>query len=357
MTGFRAFGSPLKIAPASFLGANPPVVIDKADGMMPRQIGEPSLTSALALLSVEEAADYRAWGQREKLMFLTGYQYVATATAAGLRRADGTPFDGFLTQGISVILSAMEAAQGYFKRMPAEAAAAADQAASVLKEASTKTEPRGIEFAKKYALLRDRAAWELATQNDLTIEYEILGTDPANPGMVYTRKIGEDKAPDYSAVFSTRTPSELYNDGLTLQDKFEALGVTFKRLDTLGVNLRMGVGPAPLLVILIILIVAILAFFLLTNNVIQKNRLLKLSEDQILGDPNLSPSEKADKLMKIHAGLNFLNEIFGPNIPWTGILITLGLGVLALLAYPYVAEALQKKPSGYLSHERARPHA
>lgn len=351
MTTFRGLGPALRIVQHPSLGANPATIIDKTDGMMPRTAGEPSLSAALALLSSDEVADYQSWGSKEKLQFLSGYQYLAVATAAGLQRSDGTPFDGFLTQGISIALGAMDAAQAYFKLMPADAAVAADQAASVLQEASSKTEPRGLAFVKKYALLRDRAAWELATQNDLTLEYEIVGNDPANPGMIYTRKIGEDRPPDFSAVFSTRLPSELYQDGLDLQDKFETLGVTFKKLNTLGANRRLGAGPALILAILITLIVAVLTFFWLWNHVNEQNKLTKLAVDFVTNDTSLSPADKADRLAKLKTANNFFGEVFGASdIPWTAILITVGVGVLALLAYPYVVAAINPKHRGYLGY-------
>lgn len=351
MTTFRALGGsvPLipRLLPGTFsLGANPASIIDKTDGQVPRIAGEPSLAGALAPLTSDEAADYRSWGQSEKLQFLAGYQYVAVLSSAGLRRPDGTPFDGLLTQGISVALSAMDTVQGYFKQMPAEVVQAANQMASVLKDASTKTEPRSIEFTKKYALLRDRIAWELATQNDLTIEYEIVGNDPANPGVIYTRKIGEDRLPDYSAVFSTRSPKQLFDDGLALEDKFDNLGVTFKRLDMSSANARMGMGPALILTVLITLVVAILSFYWLWNHVNEQNKLTRLAVNLITSDPSLSSSEKALRISQLQAANNFFSQMFGSSVPWTELLIVLGIGVLAFLAYPYVVS--ESRHHGYL---------
>ncbi len=342
---FRSFGASLPLVSRPTLGVNPPTVIDKTDGRIPRTIGEPSLSAALGPLSADEAADYKSWGPKEKINFIAGYQYLATGTAAALRRVDGTSFDGYLTQGISITLGALQAAQDYFGKMSPELAATADQAASLLKDASTKTEPRGIEFAKKYQLLRDRAAWELATQNDLTIEYEILGTDPANPGLVYTRKIGEDKAPDYSAVFSTQTPREFYESGLALEDKFEALGVTFKRLNTLGANPRIGAGPALILAILITLVVALLAFFWLSNHANQQEKLLSTAVDFVSKDPRLTDAEKAERILAIRRSEAFFGEIFSSPVPWVGILIALGVGALAVFAYPYIKKAVDRMPT------------
>lgn len=351
MTTFRALGGsvPLvpRLLPGSFsLGANPPSIIDKNDGQVPRVAGEPSLNAALGLLSADEVADYRAWGQSEKLQFLTGYQYIAVMSAAGLKRPDGTPFDGLLTQGISVAFQALDAAKAYFGQMSADVAQAASQMASVLKDASTKTEPRSLDFSKKYSLLRDRIAWELATQNDLTIEYEIVGTDPANPGIIWTRKIGEDRAPDYSAVFSTRTPKQLFDDGLALQDKFDNLGVTFKKLDMSGANLRLGAGPALILTVLITLIVGILSFYWLWNHVDQQNKLTQLAVNFITSDASLSSADKASKIAQLQAANNFFSQMFGSSVPWTEILIVVGLGVLAFLAYPYIIT--ESRHRGYL---------
>lgn len=356
MTNFRALGSSVPLLPrylpGSFsLGANPPTVIDKTDGMQPRVIGEPSLTAALAPLAAAEVAEYQSWGSPEKLQFLAGYQYVSVMCAAGLKRPDGTPFDGLLSQGITIALAAMQAAQSYFKQMPADVAQGADQMASVLKDASSNTEPQSITFAQKFLLLRDRVAWELATQNDLTVEYEVVGTDSSNPGVIYTRKIGEDKAPDYSAVFSTRTPAQLFQDGLTLEDKFQGLGVPFKRFDLSSANRRMGAGLPSILAVLIVLIIGALSFYYLWNHINQQNKLTTLAVSLVTSDPSLSNSDKAARIAALNAGNNFFSQFFGSTVPWTEILLILGVGILAVLAYPYVVS--EARHAGFLSRSHA----
>lgn len=356
---FRAFGPPVLVVSKPVLGVNPPAVIDTTDGQVPKTIGEPSLNAALAMLTSAEAADYNSWDSQSKLMFLAAYQYVATAIAAGLRRPDGTPFDGFLTSGVTAALGAMDILQPYVKQMDSNQATATDQAASVLQNASTKTEPQGLTFAKRFLLLRDRIAWELATQYDLTVEYEVLGTDPANPGLLYTRKVGEDKPADFSAVFSSRSPSQLWADGLSLEDKFDALGVTFKRLDMSGANRRMGAGPAAILAVLITLVVGILTFYWLWNHVNQGNKLTDLAASLVAADTTLTAAQKADRLAKLKAADSLFAQVFGDaDIPWTGILIALGVGVLAALAYPIIADALKGHHRLYHSHrpEHPRPY-
>jgi hypothetical protein len=356
VTNFRALGSSVPLLPrylpgAFHLGANPPTIIDKTDGMQPRVAGEPALAAALAPLSADEISQVQSWGSPEKVQFLAAYQYIAVMSAAGLRRPDGTPFDGLLTQGIAVALAALQAAQAYFKVMPTSLAQAADQMASVLKDASTNTDPQSIDATKKYLLLRDRVAWELATQNDLTLEYEIVGTDAANPGVIYTRRIGEDRSPDYSAVFSTRTPAQLFQDGLDLESKFESLGVPFKKLDMSGANRRLGVGAAPMLAILITIIVGALSFYWLWNHTNQQNHLTQTAVNLVTSDNTLSNSDKAAKVAAINAGNNFFSQFFGATVPWTEILVVLGLGVLAALAYPFIISETRR--SGFLSRVHA----
>lgn len=356
MTNFRALGSSIPLLPrylpGSFgLGDIPPAITDKTDGLQPKVASEPSLAAALALLASEEVSEYRSWGSPEKLQFLTAYQYVAVMSAVGLKRTDGTPFDGMLSQGISVALAAMQAAQSYFKQLPADAAQAADQMASVLKDASTNTEPQSVAFTKKYLLLRDRIAWELATQYGLTIEFEVVGTDPANPGVINTRMIGVDKTPDYSAVFSTRTPAQLFADGLAIEDKFESLGVPFKKFNMSSANRRLGAGVPSILSVLIVLIIGALSFYYLWNHLNQQNKLTQLSVNLVTSDPSLSNSDKAARISAINAGNNFFSQFFGSTVPWTEILIVLGVGLLAVLAYPYVvAEA---RHAGFLSRSHA----
>lgn len=357
MTNFRALGSSIPLLPRYLPGSfnlgnnNPPTVIDKTDGMQPRVVGEPSLPAALALLAPAEIAEYKSWGSPEKLQFLTAYQYVAVMSAVGLKRPDGTSFDGMLTQGISVALAAMQAAQAYFKQLPADAAQGADQMASVLKDASANTEPQSVAFTKKYLLLRDRIAWELATQYGLTVEYEIIGTDPSAPGTIFTRRIGVDKTPDYSAVFSTRTPAQLFQDGLALEDKFESLGVPFKKFDMSSVNRRLGAGAPSILAVLIVLIIGALSFYYLWNHLNQQNKLTQLSVNLVTSDPSLSNSDKAARISAINAGNNFFSQFFGSTVPWTEILIVLGVGLLAVLAYPYIVA--ETRHAGFLSRSHA----
>lgn len=358
MTNFRALGSSIPLLPrylpGSFsLGDNPPpAIVDRTDGMQPGVTAEPSLAAALAFLASEEVAEYKSWGSPEKLQFLAAYQYVAVMSAVGLKRPDGTPFDGMLSHGISVALAAMQAAQAYFKQFPADAAVAADQMASVLKDASTNTEPQSVAFTKKYLLLRDRVVWELWNQYKITIAYEIVGTDPGAPGVILTRTMGTDYAnPDYSAVFSTRTPAQLFQDGLALEDKFESLGVPFKKFNMSSANLRLGVGTPSILAVLIVLIIGALSFYYLWNHLNQQNKLTQLSVNLVTSDASLSNADKAARIAAINAGNNFFSQFFGSTVPWTEILIVLGVGLLAVLAYPYVVS--EARQAGFLSRSHA----
>jgi hypothetical protein len=305
---------------------------------------EPSLEAALGQLTADEAADFKTWGSPEKLQFLAAYQYVAVMTASGLRRPDGTPFNGLLSQGVSLGLVALQDAIPYTKQMAPADAQSLDQLASVLKEASTATQPKCNAFVQKYLLLRDRVVWELWNQYQITIQYEEVGTNPANPGVIFSHTLGANFSnPDYSAVFSTRPPAQLWKDGLALEDKFEALGVSFQRLNLSGSKRLMGTGPGLILGVLITLVVAILSFYWLWNHVNQQNNLLKVSADLIQADPSLTESQKAAKISQLRATNSFFNEILGgSDIPWVTLLVVVGLGILAYLAYPYIVDRNHK---------------
>lgn len=325
---------------------NPPSVIDRNSDQA-RPSSEPSLAAATAMLSADEAADYASWTAPQKLQFLGAYQYLAVMGAGDLRRADGSPFKGPLSSGIETALSALDVIAPYIKSMMPLDAAAADQLATILKDASTKTQPKSSDFVSKYLLLRDRVAWELAAQYDLTVEFEIVGTDPAAPGIIYTRKVGEDRTPDYSAVFSTRSPKQLFDDGMALQDKFDALGVTFKRLDMSGANPRLGLGPALILAVLISIVVLILGFFWSWNQVNRQNDLTSRAVDLITSDSSLTPSEKADRIARLRGESDFFSQFFGSSIPWVPILAAAALAALAWFAYPYLVGS--ERRHGYLS--------
>lgn len=304
------------------LAGHPSPALSQTNGSsaaMSPSSGEPSLERALSSLSPDEVQDYKSWGAKEKLLFLSGYQWVSVATAKGLHRVDGTPFDGFLPQGIVKALSFLTTISPFLTQS-ADLAAGANQASTVTQEAQQKTMPQGQAIAAKYRLLRDRIAWELAMQG-ATVEFEIVGDDPSNPGVIYTRKVGEDKSPDYSAVFSTMTPKEMWESGLALEDKYAAGGVTFKKLDLSGANPRMGVGGVPVLALVITAVVAVLAFFWLYSHVNQTKKMTDTAISIINNDPNLSTQQKLDAITRLKDSNSFFDDMFGQKFPWTTLVI------------------------------------
>jgi hypothetical protein len=320
--------------------------------------GEPDLRSMLETLSADEIADYRSWGYKERIQFLNGYQYVSTMTATGLRRPDGTAFQGAFPQSLDLMTAALTAAAPYFKTFDAQNAKAADQAATVLQDGS-KAQPKGQDVAKKYALLRDRVAWELASGNStnpdsdkrfppITVRYEILGTDPGNPGVIYSRTVGTNlNDPDLVVEYSQMTTKELWNEGLRLEGTYEDLGVAFKKLDMSGANLRLGFGPVLILGAIITVIVGLLATWWLWNHITTSNKIFDLAVQNIQNDPRLSAAEKADRLMKIKAQNSFFSVIFGFEIPWTTIVIGATVAGVAFFGLPMLF--------GYLSGSQSRP--
>ncbi len=349
--GFRAMGPSVTLhrpLMAGFFGLGQSAPTPNGSPSSSVTVGgaEPSLEAALAALTADEAADFKTWGSPEKLQFLAGYQYIAVMTASGLRRPDGTPFNGLLSQGISLGLVALQDTMPYAKQMAQPDAQSLDQLASVLKEASVVTQPKCNAFVQKYLPLRDRVVWELWNQYQITIQYEEVGTNPSNPGVIFSHTLGTNFGnPDYSAVFSTRPPSQLWKDGLALEDKFEALGVSFQRLNLSGSKRLLGTGPGLILGMLITLIVGILSFYWLWNHVNQQNNLIKISIDLIQGDPSLTQSQKAAKISQLQATNSFFNEILGgSDIPWVALLVVLGVGILAYLAYPYILGDRNHKP-------------
>lgn len=299
--------------------------------------GEPSLQAVLASLTPEEAADYRAWGSKEKLLFLMGYQWLSVMTAPELKRPDGSPFIGVLPQFADAAYEALKAAEPYFKKLPADMSKAADGAASIVWDARIKTEARGRETAKRYRLLRDRVAWELAISG-VTVEFDVVGDDPSNPGVLFVRKIGEDKGADISAVFSGKTPKELWEDGLKLQDKYEDAGVVFKKLDMSGTGKRLAVGPPAVLAVVIGVVVLVLGFFWLWRHLQEEKRLNDLAVRLIMDDPTLSDVDRADRIRRLKGADAMWASIFGSGgFPFGSILLGAAvIGIAFFLAPAYL---------------------
>jgi len=312
---------------------------------------EPNLNAALSNLSDAEAADFRGWGYKERIQFMNGYQFLSTMVASGLRRPDGSGFQGAFPQSIDLMTAALQAASPYFKTFGADDAKAAEQAATVLQD-GTKAEPKAQDLVQRFLLLRDRVAWELANGDSnnpdpekrfppMTIRYEVLGTDPGNPGILYSRTIGTTpNDPDLIIEYSTMSPRELWNEGLRLEGKFEDLGVSFKKLDMSGANLRMGAGPLLILGAIMTAIVALLSAWWLWDHITTKNKLLNLAIDNIQKDPRLSPAQKAKAILDINNSANFFSEIFGYQFPWETLIISAAVVGIAYFGIPMIYDLL-----------------
>lgn len=287
--------------------------------------GEPDLNRALAPLSRDEVSDYSGWGVPEKTLFMLGYQYVAVATAKNLERPDGSPFRGFLPEGMSTALVMLGAAANYANDL-GSLSGTLDDLSRILKDTNDKTEANAQAVVKKYRLLRDRVAWEMANAG-VTVQYDIVGDDPANPGVVYQRTIGENRVPDLDAVFSQKTPAQMYQAARDLEKRYADLGVSFEH-SKLG-----AAGALPILAILIAIIVGILMFFYLFWNHQDRAKLVETEVGLINGDPTLTPQQKADKIAAIRASESWWGQIFG-TFPWTTLVITAGVALIAFFAIP-----------------------
>src|SRR4029077_21193685 len=216
-----------------------------------------------------------------------------------------------------------------------------------------------------YLLLRDRVAWELAKGDSdnpdpdkrfppMTVVYEIMGTDPANPGVIYSRTVGSTpNDPDLIIEYSTMTTKELWNEGLRLEGKYDDLGVSFKKLDMSGANLRLGAGPLFILAIIMTAIIALLAAWWLWDHITKKNQLLDLAVKNIQSDPRLSPAQKAKAILDINNSNSFFNVVFGFEIPWTSIII--GATVVGVAFYGIPALLGWLSSSSSKTSRRPRP--
>ena len=328
--GFFPLAPPVRIAVHPAL-AQAPSAAPPPPGV-PARPGA-TLEAALAPLSADEARDVQDWGPKEKLLFLMGYQWTAAISAPSMKRADGSPYIGILPQFADAAYEALKAGEPYFAKAPADMAKAADEAASVVWDGRMKVQERALDAVKRYRLLRDRIVLDLA-QAGASIEYEIVGDDPSNPGVVYSRKVGEDRSPDVSAVFSTRSPEELFSYGRTLEGKYESAGVVFQKLDMSGTGRKAGAGPAGLLVLLIGAVVGVLAFFYLWHQVEGEKRLGRWSVDMIARDGTLSPAEKALRTGKIQAAGEMWDAMFPSKTPWAAILAAAAVAGLAFFVLP-----------------------
>jgi hypothetical protein len=186
---------------------------------------------------------------------------------------------------------------------------------------------------KKYRMLRDRVAWELASEGD-TVEYEIVGDDVGNQGVIFTKRMGGGSgSPDVDAVYSKMDPQQAVNEGDEIEEMYAGLGVPFKRLDLSGVNLG-DVGSMPVLALVITLVVGVLAFYYLYGRSTQRAKLMDAVIAAIGRDQNLSADQKADMVKKIQDSDSFFGAIGGVGFSWTTLIIGGTLVGLAFFVVP-----------------------
>lgn len=293
--------------------------------------GEPDLNRALMSLSADESIDYKSWNSAQKTLFLMGYQWLAVAAAKNLTRLDDGLYTGFFQQGIGMALGAMNAAGHVDAALPADAQEAYSDGTVILKEATDKTLPRIDAAMRRYRALRDRVAWELAASGD-TVEYEIVGDDPSNPGVIFSRRIGGDGPVDVDAVFSKMSPKEAMKEGDAIEEMYAGLGVPFKRLDLSGANLD-GAGTMPILAAIITLVVGVLTFYYLYGRNAEKAKLNAAIIDALTKDNTLTAKQKAEMIQSVKDSDSFFGTVFGNTFSWTAVIVggtILGLAFFVL---------------------------
>ncbi|HXX93918.1 MAG TPA: hypothetical protein VEN81_09805 [Planctomycetota bacterium] len=297
--------------------------LGQASGPVSSGASEPDLNRALAGLSPDEISDYQAWGVPEKTLFFQGYQYLAVASAKGLHRADGAAFDGFFPEGLSTALTIVQIAAKYIPSLGPLSGTVTDLT-NLISDGQQNTEPTAQGAVQKYRLLRDRVAWEMANAG-VTVQFDIVGDDPANPGVLYQRTIGDNRVADLDAVYSTLSPNEMYRLGKTLEESYATLGVPFQR--------SLGAAAFPLLAVIITAVVAILGFFYLFWNHQDRAKLNDATITMVQNDTTLSTVQKADILKKLQDSNSFFSAIFG-ELPWTTLIVMSGIALIALFVLP-----------------------
>lgn len=334
-------GQPALLGQSSILGqpvSAPPQIATRAAATGG---GEPDINRALSSLSAEEANDYKSWNSAQKTLFLMGYQWLAVAAAKNLTRLDDGPYTGFFQQGIAMALGAMNAAGKVAAAMPDVAQEAYSDGTVILKEATDRTLPRIDAAVRRYRTLRDRVAWELASSGD-TVEYEIVGDDLANSGVIFTRRIGGEGPVDVDAVFSKMNPKEAMKEGDAIEEMYAGLGVPFKRLDLSGANLG-DVGAMPILATIITLVVGVLTFYYLYGRNAEKAKLNSAIIDALMKDTTMTAQQKADMIQSVRDSDSFFGAVLGSTFSWTYVIVGGTLLGLAFFVLPKLLSSDGKK--------------
>lgn len=267
-----------------------------------------------------ELSEVSSWGAREKSLFLSGFQWLAAMTSQKLGvLGGGGEYHGLVPSAIKAILDVLSAAEPVLSKLPpstlagqAELGAAAQNAA----ETSGAIE----EMIRRYRPLRDKTVRDLVAAG-ASIEFEYFGDSPTKPGLLMVhREVEQGVTPEVSAVYSTMTPPELVQSGISLQEQYDEV-------------MRGAKSNFPILSTLSALTTNILAFFAAYDRIQDEKNFNGEVLSAIENDTTLTPAQKADGINKIKNAEVLLGNIFSKPFPWTTVIVAgAAVGALVLLA-------------------------
>jgi len=282
-------------------------------------------------LSSEEAAEVAGWGDRERALFLEGYQWLSAVTSRRLPVfGTDSEYQGILPMGIAAVMGITKSAREVLAALAPDVVGGVTELETASKDASM-TSGSADEAVRRFRSLRDRAVQDLVEAGD-GVEFEYYGDSPARPNVLLIhRVVQQGVAPEVSAVYSPMTPAELVRAGLRLEERFAQVGVPFARS-------TMGAPPAfPILGGIITLVLGVIGFFAEYHSVQERKG---LNAAVMAACEELPPAERAECLSRILSANTLFSGIFGGEFPWTTLIVGGALTAAVVAFGPKLVEGL-----------------
>jgi len=268
----------------------------------------PAATPASQGLSQEEATEIAGWGVRERRLFLLGYQWLSAMTSPRLK-VFGTDagYIGLLPTAIKAIQDILSAGQPVMTKLPPESLSGFTELKTAAEEAA-KTSGSIADAIRRWRPLRNSVTDQFVAEN-MSIEFEYFGDSPTQPNtVVLHRAVEEGVPPDFSAAFSTKTPAELIEDGIKIQDMYQEIGAVLPGFPILG-TLNVLIGN-------------VLAFFSAYERVQEERNFNDEVLSAIENDTVLTPAQKTEATQKVNGAQAILANVFsGAPFPWASLVI------------------------------------
>lgn len=281
----------------------------------------------------QKVDDISTWSLQEKVLFLNSYGWIAAAGAKNIQVGEGF-FTGILSIASDLTKSYIQAAIPVFNFLPRDTQSSVEKMEENLGPVVSATEKSRNESRKRLSL-RDAVVKDLVNRGSI-VEYERWGDDPRFPGELVKATLlpigRESGRPDFSFIFSTMSPQNFVQAGMSLQNTAKELGYKPDRPFSLD-GPQLGVPIIGVILVAMAVIAATLfALWGLTAESSKSGRYDELSKhvDAAVKSKKITAAEGARILLNFENQSDYFRNLFEKLEVGLAVLIAVAVAAIGI---------------------------